>query len=46
MTKATLRKCLIGGWLKVSELQSVIIMVGEWQHLGKYGAGGAKCFTS
>ena len=28
-------------WLMGSEVQSIIIKVGAWQHPGRHGAGGA-----
>jgi hypothetical protein len=43
MTKATLiRTTFNWGWLTGSEVQSIIIKVGAWQHPGKHGARGAE----
>ena len=39
MTKATLMKDMY--WLTGSEVQSIIIMAGAWQHPGRLGTGGA-----
>jgi hypothetical protein len=30
------------GWLTGSEVQSIIIKAGAWQHPDRHGAGGAK----
>jgi hypothetical protein len=39
MTKATLiRTTFNWGWLTGSEVQSIIIKAGAWQHLGRHGA--------
>jgi hypothetical protein len=47
MTKATLiRTTFNWGWLSGSEVQSIIIKVGVWQHPGRHGAGGAENSTS
>jgi hypothetical protein len=46
MTKATLVKTFNWGWLIGSEVQSITIKVGAWQHQGRHGAGGAESFTS
>jgi len=47
MTKATLIRTTFNcSWLTGSEVQSIIIKVGTWQHPGRYGAGGAKSSTS
>jgi hypothetical protein len=47
MTKANLiRKTFNWGWLSGSEVQSVIIKAGAWQHPGRQGAGGAESSTS
>jgi hypothetical protein len=47
MTKATLKRTTFNwGWLTGSEVQSIIIKVGAWQHSGGYGAGGAESSTS
>jgi hypothetical protein len=43
MTKASLIKTTFNwGWLTGSEVQSIIIKVGAWQHPGRHGAGGAE----
>jgi hypothetical protein len=34
------------GWLTGSEVQSIIIKVGAWQHPGRHGAEGAESFIS
>ncbi|EDL07166.1 mCG1028420, partial [Mus musculus] len=34
------------GWLTGSEVQSIIIKVGAWQHPGRHGAGRAESSTS
>jgi hypothetical protein len=40
MTKANLIKTTFNwGWLIDSELQSIIIKVGAWQHPGWHGSG-------
>jgi hypothetical protein len=48
MTKVTLTKeTCIWGWLTVSEVQSIIIMVGSMAASGRHGAGeGAESSTS
>jgi len=47
MTKATLiRTAFNWGWLTGSEVQSIIIKVGAWQHPGRHSAGGAESSTS
>jgi hypothetical protein len=33
-------------WLTGSEIQSIIIKVGTWQHPGGHGTGGAESSTS
>ena len=39
MTKATLTRTTFNrGWLTGSEVQSIIIKEGAWQHLGRHGA--------
>jgi hypothetical protein len=39
MTKATLIRATFNwGWLTGSEVQSIIIEVGAWQHPGRHGA--------
>jgi len=45
MTKTTLRRTTFNwGWLTGSEVQSIIIKVGTWQHSGRHGAGGAEFY--
>jgi len=34
------------GWLAGSEVQSIIIMVGAWQHPGRHDPRGAESSTS
>jgi hypothetical protein len=47
MTKASfLRTTFNWGWLTGSEVQTIIIKAGAWQHPGRYGAGGAESSTS
>jgi hypothetical protein len=47
MTKATLIRTTFNcGWLIGSEVQSIIIKVGTWQHPGRHGAGGVEGPTS
>jgi hypothetical protein len=47
MTKANLiRTTSNWGWLTGSEVQSIIIKVGAWQHPGRHGAGGTESSTS
>jgi hypothetical protein len=47
MTKATLiRTTFNWGWLTVSEVQSIIIVVRTWRHTDRHGAGGAQSSTS
>jgi hypothetical protein len=47
MTKATLiRTTFNWNWLTGSEVQSIIIKAGVWQHPGRHGAGGAESSTS
>jgi hypothetical protein len=42
MTKATLVKTAFNwGWLIGSEVQSIIIKAGTWQHPGRHDSGGA-----
>ena len=39
MTKATLIKTRSNwGWLTGSEVQSIIVKAGTWQHAGRHGA--------
>ena len=46
MTRATLiRKTFNWGWLTDSEVQSIIIKVGTWQHSGRHGAERAESST-
>jgi hypothetical protein len=47
MTKATLiRTTFNWGWLTASEVQSIIIKAGAWQHPGRHGVGGAESSKS
>ena len=48
MTQATLTRTTFnfGAGLQVSEVPSIIIKVGTWQHPGRHGAGGAESSTS
>jgi hypothetical protein len=47
MTKATLIGTTLNwGRFTGSEVQSIIIKAGAWQHPGRYGAGGAESSTS
>jgi hypothetical protein len=47
VTKATLiRTTFNWGWLTGSEVRSIIIQAGTWQHPGRNGAGGAESSTS
>jgi hypothetical protein len=47
MTEAALERTTFNwGWLTGSEVQSIIIKVGAWQHPGRHGAGGAESSTS
>jgi hypothetical protein len=48
MTKAILleKTTFNWGWFKGSEVQSIIIKVGTWQHPGRHGTGGAESSTS
>jgi hypothetical protein len=47
MTKTTLIRITFNwGWLTGSEVQSIIIKVGAWQHPGRHGAGRAESSTS
>jgi hypothetical protein len=46
MTRASLIKTTFNwGWLTGSELQSIIIKVGAWQHPDRHGAEGAESST-
>ena len=43
MTKATLiRSTFNWGWLTGSEVKSIIIKTGAWQHPGRHGVGGMR----
>jgi hypothetical protein len=43
MTKATLIRTMFNwNWLTGSEVESIIIKAGTWQHSDRHGAGGAK----
>jgi len=45
--KVTLiKKTFNWGWLTGSEVQSITIKVGTWQHQGRHSAGGAESSTS
>jgi hypothetical protein len=47
MTKASLiRTTFNWGWLTGSEVQSIIIKAGTWQHPGRHGTGGAESSIS
>jgi hypothetical protein len=47
MTKVTLIKTAFNwDWLTGLEVQSIIIKVGTWQHLGRHVAGEAESSTS
>ena len=47
MTNATLiRAAFNWGWLTGTEVQSIIIKLGTWQHPGRHGVGGAESSTS
>jgi len=46
MTKATLIRTFHWAWLTGSEVQSIIIKAGAWQHSGRHGAEGAESSTS
>jgi hypothetical protein len=47
MTKGGLIKTTFNwGWLIGSEVQSIIIKVGEWQYPGRHGAGRVKSSMS
>jgi hypothetical protein len=46
-TKASLiRPTFNWGWLTGSEVQSIIIKAGTWEHPGRHGVGGAESSTS
>ena len=45
MTKASLIRTIFKwDWLVGSEIQSIIIKVGAWQHPGRHGAGGVESY--
>jgi len=45
MTKTTLIRTTINwGWLTGSEVQSIIIKAGAWQHPDRHGVGGAEFY--
>jgi hypothetical protein len=45
MNKASLiRTTFNWGWLTGSEVQSIIIRAGAWQHTCRHGAGGTEKF--
>ena len=47
MTKAALKKTTFNwGWLTGSEVQSLIIKAGTWQHPGRHDTGGAESSTT
>jgi hypothetical protein len=48
MTKACLikKRTFNWGWLTGSEVQSIIIKAGAWQHPGRHASGGAESSTS
>ena len=47
MTKASfIRTTFNLAWLRCSEVQSIIIKAGAWQHPGRHGTGGAESSTS
>jgi hypothetical protein len=47
MTKATLLRTTFNcSWLIGSEVQSINIKAGIWQHLGRHGSGDAENSTS
>jgi hypothetical protein len=47
MTVATFKRTAFNwGWLTGSQVQSIIIKVGAWQHPGSHSAGGAESATS
>jgi hypothetical protein len=46
MTKATLVRTFNRGWLRGSEVQSIIMKAGAWQCPGRHGAAGAENSTS
>jgi hypothetical protein len=46
MTKAILiRTTFKCGWLTGSEVQSIVIKAGAWQHPGRHGVGGTENST-
>jgi hypothetical protein len=47
MTKATLKRTTFNwGWLTGSEVHSIIIKAGTWQHPGRHVSGGVESSTS
>jgi hypothetical protein len=44
--KTLIRTTFNWGWLTGSEVQSIIIKAGTWQHPGRHGAGGAESSMS
>jgi hypothetical protein len=45
MIKETLISTTVNwSWLTGSEVQSIIIKAGSWQHLGRHGAEGAEFY--
>jgi hypothetical protein len=47
MTKATVTRTSFNwGWFTGSEIQSIILKAGTWQHPGRHGAGGVESSTS
>jgi hypothetical protein len=47
MAKTTLIRTIFNlGWLRGSEVQSIITKVGTWQHPESHGAGGDESSTS
>jgi hypothetical protein len=47
MARATLRRTAFNwGWFIDSEVQSIMIKVGAWQHSGKHGAREAESSTT
>jgi hypothetical protein len=46
MKAALIRTTFNWGWLTGSEVQSIIIKAGTWQHAGRHGTAGAESSTS
>jgi hypothetical protein len=47
MTEVTLIRTTVNcGWLTASEVQSIIIKKGTWEHPGRHGARGLESSTS